>query len=118
MKNILTVSAFALILGISANVYAKPAVGGFTGPSQAAVSVAEARKLSDDTPVVLNGRIEKNLGGEKYLFTDNTGSVTVEIDNEDWNGVSVSEKDIVELRGEVDKDFTSFEIDVDSVIKK
>lgn len=118
MKNILTVSALALVMGLSANVLAQPAAGGFTGPSQAAVSVAEAKKLSDDAPVVLNGRIEKSLGGEKYLFTDNTGSVTVEIDNEDWNGVSVSEKDTVELRGEVDKDFTSFEIDVDSVIKK
>lgn len=52
------------------------------------------------------------------MFTDKTGSVTVEIDNEDWRGLSVNEKDTVELRGEVDKDFTSFEIGVDSVIKK
>lgn len=118
MKNIFTVSALALVLGVSANALAQSAAGGFTGPSQAAVSVAEAKKLSDDAPVVLRGRIEKSLGGEKYVFTDDTGSVTVEIDNEDWNGVNVNEKDTVELRGEVDKDFTSFEIDVDSVMKK
>ena len=45
-------------------------------------------------------------------------SVTVEIDNDDWRGVSVSEKDTVEIRGEVDKDFMNFEIDVDSITKK
>ena len=118
MKNVLTVSAFAVILGVSDNVLANPLGGGFTGPSQAAISVAEAKKLGDDAPVVLKGRIEKNLGGEKYVFTDDSGSVTVEIDNEDWNGVNVSEKDTVELRGEVDKDLMNFEIDVDSVMKK
>ena len=118
MKKFMAVSALALVMGVSANALANPAAGGFTGPSQAAVSVAEAKKLSDDSAVVLVGKIEKSLGGEKYLFTDSTGSVTVEIDSEDWNGLSVSEKDTVELRGEVDKDFTSFEIVVDTIIKK
>ena len=118
MNKLFAASALGLVLGFSANAMANPAAGGFTGPSQAAVSVADAKNLSDDTPVVLVGKIEKSLGGEKYLFTDKSGSVTVEIDNEDWRGLSVNEKDTVELRGEVDKDFTSFEIGVDSVIKK
>lgn len=118
MKKFMAVSALALVMGVSANVWANPNMGGYTGPSQAAVTVEEAKKLSDDSAVILVGKIEKSLGGEKYLFTDNTGSVTVEIDNEDWRGLSVNEKDTVELRGEVDKDFTSFEIDVDTVIKK
>lgn len=121
MKNLFAVSALALVLGaVSAPAMAQQAnnAGGFTGPSQAAVTVAEALKLSDDTPVVLVGHIEQSLGGEKYLFSDKTGSLTIEIDNDDWRGVSVNEKDTVEIRGEVDKGFTSFEIEVDSVIKK
>ena len=81
------------------------------------MSVAEAKELRDDSPVVLVGKITKSLGGEKYLFTDGTETVTIEIDNEDWNGLSVSEKDTV-IRGEVDKGFTSYEIDVDSIAKK
>ena len=114
MNKLFAASALGLVLGFSANAMANPAAGGFTGPSQAAVT----KHLSADPSVVLVGKIEKSLGGEKYLFTDKTGSVTVEIDNEDWRGLSVNEKDTVELRGEVDKDFTSFEIGVDSVIKK
>ncbi len=118
MKKVIAVSALSLVLGLSVNASAQPLGGGFTGPSQASVSVQEAKDLGDDAPVILTGKIEKSLGGEKYLFTDSTGSVTVEIDNDDWRGLTVSEKDTVEIRGEVDKDFTSFEIDVDSIMKK
>lgn len=118
MKKQVIISAFALLLGLSGNAFAQQPAGGFTGPSPAPISVAEALKLSDDAPVVLVGKIEKNLGGEKYLFTDASGSVTVEIDNDDWKGVSVNEKDTVELHGEVDKDLMKFKIDVDSVTKK
>lgn len=123
MKKFAMVSALALILGVSGNALAQQNfgaanAGGYTGPSAAAMTVAEAKKLSDDTPVVLVGKIEKSLGGEKYLFTDNTGSVTVEIDNDDWRGLTVNDKDTVEIRGEVDKEFMNFEISVDSVSKK
>ena len=123
MKKFAMVSALALILGVSGNALAQQNfgatnAGGYTGPSAAAMTVAEAKKLSDDTPVVLVGKIEKSLGGEKYLFTDNTGSVTVEIDNDDWRGLNVSDKDTVEIRGEVDKEFMNLEISVDSVSKK
>jgi uncharacterized protein (TIGR00156 family) len=117
MKKIIATSAFALILGLSNNVFAQQA-GGYTGPTVAANTVAEALKLKDDTPVVLNGKIEKSLGGEKYIFTDATGSVTVEIDNDEWRGLSINEKDLVEIRGEIDKDFMETQIDVDSISKK
>ena len=123
MKKLAMVSALALVLGISGNALAQQTFGtanqgGYTGPTIASVSVAEALKLGDDAPVVLQGKIEKSLGGEKYLFTDNTGSVTIEIDDDDWRGLSVDQNDTVEIRGEVDKDFMNFEIDVDSIAKK
>ena len=119
MKKTLAVSALALLLGISGQAVAQTkSQGGYTGPTIDAVTVVEAQKLSDDAPVVLVGKITKNLGGEKYIFTDSTGDITIEIDNEDWNGLNVGPEDIVEIRGEVDKDFTSFEIDVDTVVKK
>ena len=123
MKKLAMVSALALVIGFSGNALAQQNfgaanAGGYTGPSAASMTVAEAKKLGDDTPVVLVGKIEKSLGGEKYVFTDNTGSVTVEIDNDDWRGLTVNDKDTVEIRGEVDKDFMNFEIDVDSIAKK
>ncbi len=114
MKKLAVVSALALVIGFSGNALAQ-----YTGPSAVkTMSVAEALKLGDDAPVILTGKITKDLGGEKYLFTDQTGSVTVEIDNEDWRGVTANENDTVEIRGEVDKDLMNFEIDVDAVSKK
>ncbi|UQZ90931.1 TIGR00156 family protein [Deltaproteobacteria bacterium Smac51] len=92
--------------------------GGFTGPNGTVATVAEAKKMADDTPVTLVGRIDKRLGGDKYEFRDDTGTITVEIDNDDWNGVTVGPNDIVEISGEVDKDLTSLEIDVDRVVKR
>lgn len=123
MNKFTALTALALILGLSGEAlaqggFSQQAAGGYTGPAAPVVTVAEAQKLGDDTPVVMTGKIEKNLGGEKYLFTDKTGSITIEIDNEDWKGISVNEKDTVEIRGEIDKDFTNREVDVDTIIKK
>ncbi len=123
MNKFITASAFVVALGLSANAFAagfqgQANMGGFQGPGLQPSSVSEALKLNDDTPVVLIGQIEKSLGGEKYLFKDATGSVTVEIDNEDWRGVNVTPKDTIVIQGEVDKDFFKTEIDVDSVALK
>lgn len=84
-------------------------MGGFSGPSQAPVTVAEVKKYSvmqDDTPVVLVGRITGSVGGEHYSFKDNTGEITIEIDHKDWHGVNVSPQNTVKIYGEVDKDFS------------
>ncbi len=124
MKNILSVTALSLALGLSSAAFAQgfqgpaQAMGGFQGPGLSNSTVAEALNLGDDTAVVLEGRIEKSLGNEKYVFSDNTGSVTVEIDNEDWRGQNVTPNDTVVIHGEVDKDFFKTEIDVDSVTLK
>ena len=90
---------------------------GYTGPGLDAVTVAEARNLRDDSPVVLQGKIERFLGDEKYLFTDNTGTVTVEIDDRLWVGLSINQNDTVEISGEVDRDFRGVEIEVNSIKK-
>lgn len=123
MNKFITASAFVVALGLSTSALASgftgpQQAGGFQGPGLAPSSVAEALKLNDDTPVVLVGQIEKSLGDEKYLFKDASGSVTVEIDNEDWRGVTVTPKDIIVIQGEIDKDFFKTEIDVDSVALK
>lgn len=123
MNKFITASAFVVALGLSTSALASgftgpQQAGGFQGPGLAPSSVAEALKLNDDTPVVLVGQIEKSLGDEKYLFKDASGSVTMEIDNEDWRGVTVTPKDTIVIQGEIDKDFFKTEIDVDSVALK
>jgi uncharacterized protein (TIGR00156 family) len=90
---------------------------GYTGPGLEPVTVAEARSLRDDSPVVLRGRIERFLGDEKYLFSDDSGTITVEIDNGLWTGLSVNENDTVEISGEIDKDIRGVEVEVSGIKK-
>ena len=53
------------------------------------------------------------------MFKDASGSVIVDIDDEDWRGMTVTPQDTVIINGEVDKDFFKTKIDVDSIsIKK
>ena len=56
---------------------------------------------------------------EKYQFRDSTGAIIIEIDNDDWNGLTVTPADTVTIYGEVDKEIMhSPEIDVDRIEKK
>ena len=88
--------------------------GGFTGDRQV-VTVQQALKFRDDTPVILQGRIIRALGREKYVFEDSTGTIVVEIDHDKWRGLTVGPDDRVEISGEVDKNRNRVEIDVDRI---
>ena len=113
MHKIFVALVFSLFFGVSSLVYA-----GFTGQSVTPSKVRNVKKMRDDTNVVLVGKIEKSLGGEKYQFTDETGSIIVEIDEEKWMGLEIGPTDTVEIYGEVDKDWERIKIDVDRIIKK
>lgn len=90
---------------------------GYTGPGsdQYISTVAGALKASDDAPVVLEGRIIKRLNNERYEFQDATGTIQVEIDDDEWPGQAISEATEVRLFGEVDRHLTSREIDVERI---
>jgi len=123
---LMLVCALALAVGYTADVAAAQAQGGFqaapaasggfSGPGIAVSTVEQARSMRDDAHVVLRGNITQHLGKDKYLFKDQTGTITVEIDHDKWDGQTVTPATVVELRGEVDKDWNSVEIDVDRVI--
>jgi uncharacterized protein (TIGR00156 family) len=110
-KHLVCLAVLLVLTGLT--VYAQ----GYTGPGLESITVAAAKNLRDNSPVVLRGRIERSLGDEKYLFSDDSGTITVEIDDRLWVGLSVNQNDTVEISGEVDKDFRSIEIEV-SAIKK
>ncbi|WP_149707462.1 NirD/YgiW/YdeI family stress tolerance protein [Campylobacter concisus] len=85
-------------------------------PSKNVISVKDALKLNDDTKVVLEGKIKSHLKSDKYEFIDKNGDViVVEIDNDKWGNITVNEDTPLRIRGEIDKDLTKTEIDVDSV---
>ena len=83
---------------------------------QPVTTVAAANDAADDTPVVLQGFVVKKLNNDdKYEFKDASGTITVEIDNEDLPAVAFNDKTKVKLTGEVEKNLMSREIDVDLV---
>ncbi len=118
-KRMLAVLAAVSCLALGGQTFAKDTgnKGGFSGPSVEIITVENAKGMEDDTFVILHGNITKSLGDDMYIFTDGTGTINIEIDEDEWNGVTVGPEDVVEIRGEIDKGWASIEIDVDQIKK-
>ena len=80
-------------------------------------TVAEVLKMNNNSYVSIQGNIVKRLSDDKYSFKDNSGTITVEIDEDKWGGVTAGTQDKLELIGEVEKKYNTTELDVDSVRK-
>lgn len=117
MKNLMfLILLTTLMLPLSAQ--ARQARGGFVDNSGRVeyTQVSEVENLADDSYVTLKGNITAKLGDEKYSFKDATGTITVEIDDDNWDGLTIKPGDTVILEGEVDKSWTRpAEIEVDVV---
>ncbi|MEZ2578467.1 YgiW/YdeI family stress tolerance OB fold protein [Buttiauxella ferragutiae] len=111
----LSFSAFAQQSGFISSDTQGNTQGGFKGPAPGTSSIAQIKTLRDNTWVVLEGSIIKQIGHEIYEFRDNSGSISVDIDDNLWLGQSVSPKDKIRIEGEIDKDWNSVEIDVKSI---
>jgi uncharacterized protein (TIGR00156 family) len=88
---------------------------GFTGPVMI-TTVAEAQKLRDDAKTFLRGNVVSHLGGDRYMFRDETGEFVVKIKPNRWIGISAGPSDLVEIYGEVERNLFRFEyFDVKSI---
>lgn len=112
--SILTVSSCAVagFNGGNAN-----QAGGFNGGNAGkATTVAQALKASyDDMPIQLSGKIVSQISGDKFVFQDKTGQITIETDDDHdvWQGQNVNPDDTVTIYGTVDKEsFRPNKIDV------
>lgn len=114
LRRCLAASAIALTaLGSTA------ALAQYTGPSATPTyqSVAEVLKNPvDDAQVALAGHLLRKVSNDKYIFSDGTGEIRVDIDHKRFPATPINEKTRIQIRGEVEKDFLeSAEIDVDSL---
>ena len=91
--------------------------GGYTGPGPEFVTVEQAKGMKDDAHVALKGYIIQRLGGDKYLFKDKTGDITLEISERRWAGQQIGAEDLVEIYGEIDKDWLDLEVEVKRIVK-
>jgi uncharacterized protein (TIGR00156 family) len=110
----------ALAALFTAGLFVGSADAQYTGPQGEAVVTNVSAILEDpkdDMKVTLRGYLVQKLDNdEKYVFSDNTGKITVEVDEEDFKGQVVGEKTHVQISGEVDKELIGDpEIDVDHV---
>ncbi len=120
MKKVSLFAIFSAMFAMAANaefVAVAPA-GGFVDGNETIVTVDQVKNLRDDVPVVMMGKIVKSMGDEMYLFEDATGTIRVEIDDDDWRGQTVTPNDTVKLRGEVDAGIFTTEVDVDVIEKQ
>ena len=92
--------------------------GAFAQSKMPVNTILEVMTFQDDAPVVLQGKIEKPLGHGKYQFSDNTGTIVLDIDDEVIGNTQFLSEDMIEIHGEVDKGWFSTEIDVEEIMKR
>lgn len=90
------------------------------GATPAATTIrAILAKPVDDQRVVLSGRVLQQVSSDKYLFSDGTGQIRIEMDSDELPAQTFDDKTEVEIIGKVEKEFLdSPEIDVKSVSVK
>lgn len=130
MKKILPALTLALMLSASFNAMAyhdgekhKGYMGGGYIETQNAAdvkisTVKDAMAMPEDAMVSLEGKIQKRVKKDKYIFEDSTGEIEVEIDRHIWQGQSVASTDTVMITGEVDHDDGKVTVDVERLLKK
>src|SRR5690606_31085938 len=74
----------------------------YVGPGESARSNTVKDILAhpqDDQDVMLQGKLLRKKGDEKYVFSDGTGKIIVEIDDDDFPQERIDENTMVEIRG-------------------
>ncbi|GJL52686.1 NirD/YgiW/YdeI family stress tolerance protein [Candidatus Nitrospira salsa] len=88
----------------------------FQGAGSADIrTVSAVQEAIDDSWISLTGTILRQVSAERYLFQDSTGTMVVEIDHDKWRNVSVNPETIVRISGEIDKDWSTTEMEVETV---
>lgn len=106
-------------IGIAASLFTLPVSAQYVGPNSTPQlkQVAEILKNPiDDEDVTVQGHLLRKLRDEKYVFSDGSGEIVAEIDDDDFPREPIDETTKVELFGEVDTSRRRApEIDVDTV---
>ncbi len=125
MKKLAVTTFFLLSCATSAPLFANQQMhtGGFTGPNSAVTQnlntvsdILSSRRMHDDMPVTLTGRITQSLGGERYMFSDGTGEILVEIDHDEWYGLKTTPETLVIINAELDTERGRPSLDVKRIL--
>jgi uncharacterized protein (TIGR00156 family) len=120
MKTIKTILMAAAFFGFTAMAAAQ-----YSGPDSS-LKTATVKNVQenasqydkDDTMVQLRGFITEKVSKDMYRFKDSSGTIVVEIDDEDLPAFKFDDKTKVILTAEVDDDlFEDVEVEVEKVEK-
>lgn len=99
-------AGLAVLIGASGIMCAmNTAQAQYVGPGQTQTYTTVSQILKnpvDDQAFNLKGKITAKLGHERYTFTDKTGSIRAEIDDDRFMGVQVGPDTPIEVWGKVD----------------
>lgn len=110
MKKILTTVCFTALLPLAAHA---EFVG--AGSSPELTTVATALQAADDSRVLLEGHIVRQIDAEHYEFQDASGTARVEIDHKYLPTEKFTAHSKLRLHGKVDKEFSGSKIEVKKV---
>ncbi|MBO5658120.1 MAG: NirD/YgiW/YdeI family stress tolerance protein [Duodenibacillus sp.] len=103
MRKFVLFAAALSLSGVAAAQFVNPSAPAATTTTHTSVkSVLENGK--DDQRVVLEGFIVEHVKGDDYRFKDKTGTLTVDIDEDDFKGQKVTPDTRVRIEGEVDSE--------------
>ncbi|ART79590.1 YgiW/YdeI family stress tolerance OB fold protein [Oceanisphaera avium] len=80
---------------------------------QPRVTVAQALRMTEDHDIRLTGHVVEQVGKEKYLFDDGTGTLLVEIDNDKWRDMRATSRTRLTIWGQLDEDERGNTLQVD-----
>jgi uncharacterized protein (TIGR00156 family) len=112
-KSLSTVLVVAVLMSVPAASRAQ-----YVGPNSVPLTTVKQllERGADDQRAIIRGRIISHDGDDNYTFEDETGSMRVEISRRHFpKNQPIDANRLVELQGELDKDFYRTEFDVDSL---
>ena len=78
-----------------------PASDIYTGPGLRTTGANQVGSMAPGVGMLLKGNIVEQLGTDKFLFQDSTGTATVMISQGDWNSLRPGPSDLVEIHGKI-----------------
>lgn len=120
LNALLGASTLALVCAGVSTVFAAPqgfqadsAYGAHpSGFSQPSMSISQVKQSAfDDQHVTVVGRLTNYFGEEHYEFTDNTGTIIVDLDDDrNWGHIQKDQR--IQIFAEVDRDRRGVTLDV------
>lgn len=115
------ISLIALLLIFTMVSFITPMLSTAPQPTEQATqhqaSVIAVKKMKNHDPIILNGYITTALGGERYLFKDDSAEIAIEFNAKKGYRITRLLSQHVQITGHVKSDWLSTSIEVEHIEK-